>query len=103
MNIIKQEFIITFLVLLVSDILLLIDTNILKLAIDINKEYVGDIKDNRVIPSSDRFLVYITCGIKTAVIRMRFATPPLAQIARQGLTAGCTANKIAQWKFCRYI
>ena len=37
-NIIKHELIITFLELLVWDILLLIDTNILKLAIDISNE-----------------------------------------------------------------
>ena len=37
-NIIKHELIITFLELFVWDILLLIDTNILKLAIDISNE-----------------------------------------------------------------
>lgn len=40
----------TFFELLVCDILLLIDTNILKFASDINREYVGVIKDSRVIP-----------------------------------------------------
>lgn len=76
-NIIKQEFIITFLVLLVSDILLLIDTKILKLAIDISSEYVGDIKDNRVIPSNDRFLVYITFIIKPNSLVIK---PPISKI-----------------------
>lgn len=55
-------------VLLVEDILLLIDTKILKLAIDINKEYVGAIKDNNVIPSIPRFLVYITFIIKPSIL-----------------------------------
>jgi len=64
-------------VLLVCDILLLIDTNILKFAIDISKEYVGDIRDNKVMPSIPKFLVYITFIIRPNILVMN---PPINRI-----------------------
>ena len=44
---------------------------------DISNEYVGDIKDNRVIPSNDRFLVYITFIIKPNSLVIK---PPISKI-----------------------
>ena len=58
-DIVDTEFIITFFVLFVDEILLVIDTKILKLARDINREYVGEISDNKVIPLIPSVLVYI--------------------------------------------
>lgn len=56
-NIIYVAFIITFLGGILELILLLIDTIILKFAIDISKEYVGVIKEYKDIPSKPIFLV----------------------------------------------
>lgn len=64
-------------VLLVDDILLLIDTRILKFAIDIKREYVGDINDNIVIPSIPNILVYITFIIKPIILVIN---PPIKRI-----------------------
>ena len=62
----------------VDEILLLIDTKILKLARDISKEYVGEISDNRVIPFIPNVLVYIIFIIRPNILVIQ---PPIISIS----------------------
>ena len=77
-NMMQQEFIITFFVLFVDEILLVIDTKILKLARDINREYVGEISDNKVIPLIPSVLVYIIFISRPNILVIQ---PPIISIS----------------------